>query len=270
MIDLIVNFSLVVASFLIFLGAKIITVQVQKKRISKDGIVSVKKNTDKLTTSQYFILLSFWLVLVGLEMWKYFVYAFKKDQDINTYFPIHICSIPLFFIPLFLFSPLKSTFNKVIWNFLFVSMFLSMASTAVGMATHDFEEQLNGPFKYGGFISYTYHIGICLVFFYCVFFINPKTIKGVDWQSIVLIIGVNLFVLIEAIVTSIADFPGNSWLVYNKKFEPFWTLCNKNEVNADILGFFTVIIIFVASLYVWMYFGDLVKKIKAIFSKNKK
>jgi hypothetical protein len=59
MIDLIVNFSLVVASFLIFLGAKIITVQVQKKRISKDGIVSVKKNTDKLTTSQYFILLSF-------------------------------------------------------------------------------------------------------------------------------------------------------------------------------------------------------------------
>jgi hypothetical protein len=166
------------------------------------------------------ILFSIWILLLILEITKYIIYSYIwHDHRIWLYLSIHICSLPMYLLPILIFTKSTSKFHKVIFNFLFITAFICLVSFAIGFDTPDlFDKNYwdSEQSKFYAFHSYIWHSLLVLIFVYLSVFQVERLHLKINLPVFLLILGVNIYIFFFAEILKAAGISGAEWILYNQ------------------------------------------------------
>jgi hypothetical protein len=179
-----------------------------------------------------------------LEIFKnsYVVWTHCENKSWFAYnlaqlLPLHICSFPLFFIPLYLFSKKHNEFYLLILK---SSLLMSVIFLLLG----DVPSDINDPISIHGLV---YHTILCFLFFYMLFFKTRKYLLN-DIKNFLIFYAIYLSVIFY--ICEVAAMYGESMHYIGFNFStPFSALFPNSYVIPNLIMLPLTFVLFVGSFY---------------------
>jgi hypothetical protein len=158
--------------------------------------------------------------------------------DISYFLPLQLCSLPLYFIPLYLFSKKRSEFYLLMLQ---SSLFISTFFLLLGMDVHSDATTLEGVH------GFFYHIILCIVYFYTLLF-NTRIYSTKEIKKYLLVYG--LYLLFTFYICEIAAiFNVTLHFIAFSFSTPFSALFPDSYIIPNIIMLPLTFLFFVGSFY---------------------
>ncbi|MDR2568274.1 MAG: YwaF family protein [Mycoplasmataceae bacterium] len=215
-----------------------------------------------------YFLLSIWISLVVLQLVYMMVFAiYYHDTALWRYLSIHVCSLPMYLLPILIFSNPKTKLHQIVFNFTFITVFICAVTFVIGFATPNiFDKQWYIDDKtavYFAYHTYIWHSLLLLLFIYLVVFRFERMYSKLNWQLFILILIVNIYIFFMAQILRVAGYDSGSiiWIEYNHDLQPIFDWCNHNPYITNTVVFFLTLAVYEGVYFAYFYIEKFIQRL---------